>query len=725
LTYAWDFGDGTTSNLADPSHAYASSGTFTVSLTVTDSEGASTRATTTATVSSAAPLTASAGSNATITEGQSVTFAGTTTGGTGGDTYQWSFGDGTTAAGSLTPTHAYNADGTYNATLTVTDNTGDKATSSVQVTVNNVAPTVNLNGPYNGTPANAISFTANASVPDSTDTLTYAWNFGDGTTSNLANPSHAYASSGTYNVALTVTDSEGASNTVHTTATVTTNTASNEPLLYSSNLQYVGAFRLPAVADPLQPGNYTYSYGGTALAYDPTRNGLFLVGMPYDQAVSEIAIPQNIVNSADLTTLATAQILQGPVQVLNKLPSNPLAGGTGGELIGGLMVDNGKLIGTAYIGYDASGSAVVSHFALNALNLSTAQVGGLYQVGNLGGGLVGGYMTAIPSEWQSLLGAPDLTGQADINIIGRSSSGPSAFGFDPSKLSSSSVTPSTPYVYYPNSTPLGPYSGPADPLQNDTTQVKGVVFVPGSSTVLFFGSTGTNYAGYGEPSTYGDTQNTAKGPHSLNGQYALQVWAYNANDFAAVKQGTLQPSQVMPYDVWNFTLPTPDTQIGGVAFDAATGRVYVSVIDADNVQAYTDLPLIEVFQVNLNAAGTTSPAAPQVGTLAATPSTQAPGAIAPGTAVTLTAGNVYDIANSGSITQVAFYLAAGSNATFNAGTDQHLGNGSPSTIANANHNWTLTFSTTGLTAGTYTLFARALDSDGQYSNVVSTTITIS
>src|SRR5262249_33675379 len=136
------------------------------------------------------------------------------------------------------------------------------------------------------------------------------------------------------------------------------------------------------------------------------------------------------------------------------------------------------------------------------------------------------------------------------------------------------------------------------------------------SSVLFFGVTGTNATSYqnGGPAA----------PWVVNNEYALQVWAYNANDFLAVKQGLLQPWQVQPYDVWNFTLPgyTPQggqqSAIGGVTFDPSTGRLYVSLLNADRVGSTGYLPLIEVFQVNVPSVPPTS-APPQVGTLAATP----------------------------------------------------------------------------------------------------------
>jgi PKD repeat protein len=220
LSYAWNFGDGSTSTVQNPSHTYAAAGTYTVTLTVTDSEGAATQASTTATIVAPLPLTASAGSAITTNEGSSVTFVGTASGGTGTLTYSWTFGDGGTASGSLTPTHTYASDGSYTAKLTVTDSTGATTGSTVAVTVNNVAPTVNPGGPYSGSPGTSISFTGTGSVPDTADTLTYSWNFGDGSTSTAQDPTHSYTTAGNYSVTLTVTDSEGASTKATTTANV-------------------------------------------------------------------------------------------------------------------------------------------------------------------------------------------------------------------------------------------------------------------------------------------------------------------------------------------------------------------------------------------------------------------------------------------------------------------------------------------------------------------------
>jgi hypothetical protein len=534
--------------------------------------------------------------------------------------------------------------------------------------------------------------------------------------------------SGSSTFTITATDSGSSSLKGSQAYAFTVNApGTSQPLLYSPNVQYVGAFRVPN--GQFGSDQYdTFSYGGTALAYNAANNSLFMVGHPYEQAIAQISIPSTIVNSSNVSSLTTASMLQNFDKVLNSIPNNTLSGYPNPNAVGGLAVVNGKLLGSVYNTYDANGTAPDAHFIVSSLNLATASVSGYYQVGNVGGGLTSGYMTPVPTAWQSAFGAPYLTGQADINIISRTSSGPAVFGFDPSAVGTS-MAPVTPYLYYPVNTPLGAYSGAANPLQSGTTQVNGVVFVPGSSSVLFFGTTGTNYNGYGEAADYGDTNHTSKGPHSLNGQYAFQVWAYNANDLVAVKNGTVQPWQVKPYAVWNFNLPsaTAGDQIGGVAFDPSTDRIYVSVLDADNVAAYSNLPLIEVFQVNTSAL--TGAQKPQIGTLAVTTtaaapsgstSPLAPGPIAAGTPVLLTAGNVYDInGNGSSVVGVKFYLDTDGDGTFNASTDTLLGSGTAS-----GNNWTLTMSTTGLSSGTHIIYAQALDSNGLFSDPIAITLTI-
>lgn len=92
----------------------------------------------------------------------------------------------------------------------------------VQLERGNRFPTANANGSYSATEGSAIDFSAaGSSDPDASSTLTYSWNFGDGTTGSGIAPSKSYAQNGTYTVSLTVTDQLGASHTVLTTATIT------------------------------------------------------------------------------------------------------------------------------------------------------------------------------------------------------------------------------------------------------------------------------------------------------------------------------------------------------------------------------------------------------------------------------------------------------------------------------------------------------------------------
>jgi PKD repeat protein len=134
--YAWNFGDGGTAAGAQASHSYAASGTYQVTLTVTDNAGATGTLTKAVTLSAApanvAPTAAFtvAPSNLTIAvDGVGSSDPDGTIAG-----YAWDFGDGGTAAGAQA-SHSYAASGTYQVTLTVTDNAGATGSATRQVTV--------------------------------------------------------------------------------------------------------------------------------------------------------------------------------------------------------------------------------------------------------------------------------------------------------------------------------------------------------------------------------------------------------------------------------------------------------------------------------------------------------------------------------------------------------------------------------------------------------------
>ncbi|GLX79801.1 collagenase [Thalassotalea insulae] len=90
----------------------------------------------------------------------------------------------------------------------------------------NIAPQANANGSYQGQIDQLIAFSSDGSTDTDGTIESYLWDFGDGTTSTLANPSHSYTQAGEYNVSLKVTDNQGAHHSDLTTVTITA-TSSN------------------------------------------------------------------------------------------------------------------------------------------------------------------------------------------------------------------------------------------------------------------------------------------------------------------------------------------------------------------------------------------------------------------------------------------------------------------------------------------------------------------
>ena len=139
-SYSWDFGDGSAAGSgATPQHTYASGGTYHVTLTVTDNQGATGTVEHDVTVTPPPnqPPTAAFTSSASVL---TASFDGSGSSDPDGSvaSYSWDFGDGSAAGSGATPQHTYAAPGTYQVTLTVTDNQGATGSVTKAVTVTSV-----------------------------------------------------------------------------------------------------------------------------------------------------------------------------------------------------------------------------------------------------------------------------------------------------------------------------------------------------------------------------------------------------------------------------------------------------------------------------------------------------------------------------------------------------------------------------------------------------------
>jgi len=204
LTYSWDFGDGNTGTGDQPTHLYGAGGSYAVVLTATDSCGQSVTATDTLLVCEELLP------NVTYTQSVfTVNFDASGAAGATGAT--WDFGDGNTGSG-LTPSNTYSGSGTFAVDVTVTNDCGDEADTTLYITIC-VQPTANWTAAVISAGGGGMQVQFDGT--SSTGGNSFQWNFGDGNTNSTSNyPLHTYGTvSLAYNVSLTVYNACGDSDT--------------------------------------------------------------------------------------------------------------------------------------------------------------------------------------------------------------------------------------------------------------------------------------------------------------------------------------------------------------------------------------------------------------------------------------------------------------------------------------------------------------------------------
>jgi gliding motility-associated-like protein len=204
--YRWDFGDGQTSTQANPVHVYTSKGTYTVRLIATNTSGCEDTTIKPGLIKVGVLDANFTMSTSTVCAKRTITFTNTTN--IPGATLLWLFGDGGSST-QTTPTYPYLFQGMYPAQLIASYN-GCNDTELKGVTVI-PGPTVRFS--TNNTAGCGVPYNVTFSNT-TTGATSYLWLFGDGTTSNQANPTHAYQSFGTYTVKLIATSANGCFDTL-------------------------------------------------------------------------------------------------------------------------------------------------------------------------------------------------------------------------------------------------------------------------------------------------------------------------------------------------------------------------------------------------------------------------------------------------------------------------------------------------------------------------------
>jgi PKD repeat protein/outer membrane protein assembly factor BamB len=205
----WSFGDGTYGTGLHASHVYGIGGTYEIVLNLTDERGS--RAFRFFNVSVNAPLGATIHVSPTSTGYApfTVTLTSTLKGGTSGNQYLWTFGDGSANSTAASPVHTYFRPGTYSVNLTATDGAGGSANATALVS-SVLRPPIRLFVNASATAGDApLTIVLNATSAGGVAPGAPSWEFGDGGTGVGALVTHTFENAGNYSVNASVSDSLG------------------------------------------------------------------------------------------------------------------------------------------------------------------------------------------------------------------------------------------------------------------------------------------------------------------------------------------------------------------------------------------------------------------------------------------------------------------------------------------------------------------------------------
>lgn len=289
---SWNFGDGNTSTVVNPTHTYSMAGFYLVSLTgdIPDVNG-----TDTCTITDTAHIEVPLAANFDLVAGclgDSVCFTdkSTYTAGNSITSWLWNFGDG----GNSTlpdPCHVYTTPGTYYISLTISN--GTCTTTHLDTLIFDPLTTAAFTSTNPSCVNNPVLFTDASFV----DIDAWSWNFGDGGTSLNQNPTHTYGSPGSYTVTLAVENAMGCVDTVTNTQMVVSPSLSGDIVAYPDTIVCVGTSVL-LVAPSCGGCTYSWNNGSVNDSIVVTTTGIYTVTMDDGSGCPYTTFIRIIVNTA-------------------------------------------------------------------------------------------------------------------------------------------------------------------------------------------------------------------------------------------------------------------------------------------------------------------------------------------------------------------------------------------------------------------------------------------
>jgi PKD repeat protein len=321
FTFSWSFGDGNSGSGNPVSHTYATPGTLTVSLNVTDALGDLATKSYSVVVMLGFGVSITSVNPSPSEVGVQVVLTATVVGGTPPYTCSWSFGDGSSAAG-CSASHTYTSAGNFTITINAGDSTGQTMTDSRSLVVNARLVTKAGASPNPTDMTFSVNFTA--AMLGGVSPVSCSWTFGDGSSGTGCTTTHTYASLGSFTANVTATDSLGITAIGTVTITVNSQLSLNTPA-DSPNPTEVGTvvtFTVTATGGTAPYTSYSWNFGDGTTATTSTAStthtytsaGTFTTTVTAtDSARSKISSSVSLI--VDQKLAVTAKAVPNPTEV--------------------------------------------------------------------------------------------------------------------------------------------------------------------------------------------------------------------------------------------------------------------------------------------------------------------------------------------------------------------------------------------------------------------------